>query len=79
MIVLIESDWNLKHAMMDIDIAAISINRLRLEFKVTSGLTMKNEHAVLIESDWNLKDISPDSSPRLHGVLIESYWNLRII
>ena len=65
--------------MMDIDIAAISINRIRLEFKVTSGLTMKNEHAVLIESDWNLKDISPDSSPRLHGVLIESYWNLRII
>ena len=31
--VLIESDWNLKHAMMDIDIAAISINRIRLEFK----------------------------------------------
>ena len=34
------------------------INRIRLEFKVTSGLTMKNEHAVLIESYWNLKSIS---------------------
>ena len=33
-LVLIESDWNLKHAMMDIDIAAISINRIRLEFEV---------------------------------------------
>ena len=35
--VLIESDWNLKHAIMDIDIAAMSsINRIRLEFKVIS-------------------------------------------
>ena len=57
--VLIESDWNLKHvALLFVKAADISINRIRFEFKVTSGLTMKNEHAVLIESYWNLKSIS---------------------
>ena len=59
LIVLIESDWNLKHAvMLTTIIANVSINRIRLEFKVYRdffGLIMEN---VLIESDWNLKLLS---------------------
>ena len=78
-LVLIESDWNLKYK----DTASAfptgkSINRIRLEFKGVQKSMKTRQVEVLIESDWNLKDISPDSSPRLHGVLIESYWNLKL-
>ena len=54
--VLIESDWNLKeHTGGSIWRQAISINRIRLEFKGISSLQRYHSRSVLIESDWNLK------------------------
>ena len=56
MVVLIESDWNLK----DVSIrffrnVVIGINRIRLEFKGGNFSQLLLNAWVLIESDWNLK------------------------
>ena len=56
LLVLIESDWNLKTERRKIILQRIvRINRIRLEFKVAlaNGRSLKRQ--VLIESDWNLK------------------------
>ena len=55
--VLIESDWNLKVHGCSKRNRSRSINRIRLEFKESSGSGIDTSDAVLIESDWNLKDI----------------------
>ena len=60
-IVLIESDWNLKEAGSDRERRHHPrINRIRLEFKeawIDNGRGMAT--IVLIESDWNLKRRRP--------------------
>ena len=55
--VLIESDWNLKiNNVYKDSIILLSINRIRLEFKVVLERLLASASAlVLIESDWNLK------------------------
>ena len=57
LLVLIESDWNLKGQILVFSNTGIHrINRIRLEFKVRGEITKANvTAAVLIESDWNLK------------------------
>ena len=55
----------------------LSINRIRLEFKVTAHKIDSRLQRVLIESDWNLKfDKYVFKEVRLL-VLIESDWNLK--
>ena len=53
------------------------INRIRLEFKGSSAISIRRCTCVLIESDWNLKVVEPP--PAFVGimVLIESDWNLK--
>ena len=80
-LVLIESDWNLK-SIFDCCIRSFCrrINRIRLEFKVMylpyNSIRLL---LVLIESDWNLKDDSLIFSDSADVVLIESDWNLKYI
>ena len=61
--VLIESDWNLKNISSISQELRISINRIRLEFKVKLDRNDCSPVLVLIESDWNLKwdDVDEDS------------------
>ena len=60
--VLIESDWNLKTGtIIQTKNGEVSINRIRLEFKVLNINYLSCNHPVLIESDWNLK-LSRDRS-----------------
>ena len=56
-LVLIESDWNLKKKGDRITASlTFSINRIRLEFKAAPAVLSASANAVvLIESDWNLK------------------------
>ena len=54
--VLIESDWNLKILQTLSNSHSASINRIRLEFKVSAVLFVADVIRVLIESDWNLKE-----------------------
>ena len=55
-LVLIESDWNLKSVDTPfIKICLHSINRIRLEFKGGYSGKCGRQGQVLIESDWNLK------------------------
>ena len=57
MIVLIESDWNLKIAALEQRLTIESgINRIRLEFKAQKSAGAYSSGQVLIESDWNLKE-----------------------
>ena len=54
--VLIESDWNLKGIKCSVVGGDYwSINRIRLEFKVSLMNNNDFDLTVLIESDWNLK------------------------
>ena len=54
--VLIESDWNLKFNGIALTRSTSEgINRIRLEFKVSSREEGTDRDHVLIESDWNLK------------------------
>ena len=53
--VLIESDWNLKMGKIRTRSRALSINRIRLEFKEYGKVQVGEVTMVLIESDWNLK------------------------
>ena len=56
LLVLIESDWNLKSSNpVMIKIGGHSINRIRLEFKGRMIVGNPRIVPVLIESDWNLK------------------------
>ena len=56
LLVLIESDWNLKlETMKKVTMEQYGINRIRLEFKVSFALSVRLFNSVLIESDWNLK------------------------
>ena len=76
--VLIESDWNLKILIAKKSTAILlSINRIRLEFKVNSGATSGAPSCVLIESDWNLKTATGHFLNTERSVLIESDWNLK--
>ena len=77
--VLIESDWNLKTIPFDsMKDEEISINRIRLEFKVRlSHISDNLPDQVLIESDWNLKPPIFPLPQILIPVLIESDWNLK--
>ena len=56
LLVLIESDWNLK-VRLDSGRAGKrnGINRIRLEFKASREYHKHFSILVLIESDWNLK------------------------
>ena len=56
---------------------ALSINRIRLEFKVATNKSVANLATVLIESDWNLKRIERTINRASTTVLIESDWNLK--
>ena len=79
LLVLIESDWNLKQAEYhDMTPRQMRINRIRLEFKDRqSGEGICRVVCVLIESDWNLK-LFPIARPQsFRVVLIESDWNLK--
>ena len=77
--VLIESDWNLKHILHPVLWApVVSINRIRLEFKAFCGNTLHKGVRVLIESDWNLKQRKQKYIDKVHVVLIESDWNLKL-
>ena len=78
--VLIESDWNLKHILHPVLWApVVSINRIRLEFKAFCGNTLHKGVRVLIESDWNLKLKTAEFDVSASFVLIESDWNLKQI
>ena len=75
-VVLIESDWNLKILCSTFILTlSISINRIRLEFKVNANAMMDQSNAVLIESDWNLKDWMQDgeqrTTPRINRIRLE--------
>ena len=77
-LVLIESDWNLKYK----DTASAfptgkSINRIRLEFKGIRDRYAAGVVPVLIESDWNLKICTSVFMFLSYPVLIESDWNLK--
>ena len=65
---------------MEQEKVTVSINRIRLEFKVVIFVKKFIKHIVLIESDWNLK-YNPGFSLQLPlmSVLIESDWNLKSI
>ena len=54
-----------------------SINRIRLEFKVSSAIHSEKRNIVLIESDWNLKPLRIPQEVSSSLVLIESDWNLK--
>ena len=60
-------------------ITLLSINRIRLEFKVTTSCICGRLMLVLIESDWNLKEVTITQEYYGHDVLIESDWNLKNI
>ena len=53
--ILIESKWNLNH---DIPLnklnTVIHINRIKVEFKLITVLSIKHTKQILIESKWNL-------------------------
>ena len=53
------------------------INRIRLEFKVGSGVYNIIADIVLIESDWNLKKVAACQNYTVIKALIESDWNLK--
>ena len=78
LLVLIESDWNLK----DIELVEVEdLTDVLIEsdwnLKIISASTMETRHSVLIESDWNLKKTSYRRHYRDCKVLIESDWNLK--
>ena len=78
LVVLIESDWNLKQNNKEIaDIVAERINRIRLEFKGLTDIQSGTRCIVLIESDWNLKLYQYRDQIEVVEVLIESDWNLK--
>ena len=79
-VVLIESDWNLKQVQPGRRQPVIfRINRIRLEFKGMRRTAGRNVNGVLIESDWNLKLFSLyEIGWPVISVLIESDWNLKI-
>ena len=54
------------------------INRIRLEFKGKTKITIARFLSVLIESDWNLKDADSLRGIGAILVLIESDWNLKL-
>ena len=55
----------------------MSINRIRLEFKVRIWPDRIRCEWVLIESDWNLKPLRMWMMANSNNVLIESDWNLK--
>ena len=78
-IVLIESDWNLKvYWATKCSQVVVSINRIRLEFKVDLSADPAAFALVLIESDWNLKWLLSPFCYAMAVVLIESDWNLKV-
>ncbi len=58
-VILIESKWNLK-VFRKIEKTAVAkdINRIKVEFKAESRLSVISFSSILIESKWNLKCIS---------------------
>ena len=69
MSVLIESDWNLKGGTRTtFTYTDLSINRIRLEFKVAYFKITTIAAFVLIESDWNLKLFRPFMPFTLFGI-----------
>ena len=66
MLVLIESDWNLKYPVLNLFSIVVSINRIRLEFKVSSAISIRRCTCVLIESDWNLKRVEMAVLAEIH-------------
>ena len=64
--------------MMKETIILLSINRIRLEFKVYNHIVIERHFLlVLIESDWNLKSFPLHQLSVYVFVLIESDWNLK--
>ena len=78
LVVLIESDWNLKiYNWIAYGFRFHCINRIRLEFKDRQEHGPPVAFYVLIESDWNLKSAHLSMSNVAFKVLIESDWNLK--
>ena len=66
LLVLIESDWNLKVGIAILPPKLTRINRIRLEFKADGSATIFSLAFVLIESDWNLKPLRARSILQKH-------------
>ena len=78
-LVLIESDWNLKLAGNEcLYILPFGINRIRLEFKVASRLSISPSFNSINRIRLEFKATSVIFPQSQRHVLIESDWNLKM-